>query len=64
MIKNLEKQLKEAKQASKKAVVIAKAEGQHQKAIETDLNLKEIGLSIDQIAEATDLTIDEIEKLK
>ncbi|WP_262708436.1 PD-(D/E)XK nuclease family transposase [Sphingobacterium sp. JUb78] len=63
-VEGLEKQLKEAKQASKKAVAIAKAEGQHQKAIETAVKLKSMGLSVDQIAEATGLTIDEIEKLK
>ena len=63
-VEGLEKQLKEAKQASKKAVVIAKAGGQHQKAIEMAVKLKSMGLSVDQIAEATGLTIDEIEKLK
>ncbi|MNS76229.1 PD-(D/E)XK nuclease family transposase [compost metagenome] len=40
------------------------AKGQHQKAIETALNLKEMGLSTHQIAKATGLTIDEIEKMK
>ena len=63
-VEGLEKQLEEAKQASKKAVAIAKAEGQYQKAIETAVKLKSMGLSVDQIAEATGLTIDEIEKLK
>ena len=70
-VEGLEKQLKEAKQASKKAVleakkaaIAAKAEGQNQKAIETALNLQEMGLSIDQIVKATGLTIEEVEKLK
>ncbi len=40
------------------------AQGQHQKAIETTVKLKSMGLSVEQIAEATGLTIDEIEKLK
>jgi len=40
------------------------AQGQHQKAIEMAVKLKSMGLSVDQIAEATGLTIDEIEKLK
>ncbi|MEN5435759.1 hypothetical protein ABE545_19135 [Sphingobacterium faecium] len=57
-VEGLEKQLKEAKQESKKAAIEAKAEGQHQKAIETALNLKEMGLSTHQIAKATGLTID------
>ncbi|MNL37118.1 hypothetical protein D3C87_1592420 [compost metagenome] len=52
--------MKEAKQA----VVIAKAEGEHQKAIEIAFKLKKMGLSVEQIAEAKGLTIDEIEKLK
>jgi len=63
----LEKQLKEAKKAAieaKQVAIEAKAEGQHQKAIETALNLKEMGLSTHQIAKATGLTIDKIEKLK
>jgi len=41
-----------------------KAEGEHKKAIETALKFKKMGLSVEQIAEATGLTIDEIEKLK
>ncbi|MEN5195797.1 hypothetical protein [Sphingobacterium faecium] len=49
---------------AKRAVVIAKAEGEHKKAIETALKLKKMALSVEQIAEATGLTIDEIEKLK
>ncbi|MEN5059022.1 hypothetical protein ABE443_26330, partial [Sphingobacterium kitahiroshimense] len=40
------------------------AQGQLQKAIETALKLKKMALSVEQIAEATGLTIDEIEKLK
>ena len=60
----LEKQLKEVKQASKKAAIEAKAEGEHKKAIETALKFKKMGLPLEQIAEGTGLTIDEIEKLK
>ena len=66
-LEGLEKQVIEAKQAAieaKQAANEAKAEGQHQKAIETALKLKKMALSIEQIAEATGLTIDEIEKLK
>jgi len=40
------------------------AQGQLQKAIEAAVKLKSMGLSVEQIAEATGLTIDEIEKLK
>jgi predicted transposase/invertase (TIGR01784 family) len=56
----LEKQLEEAK----KAVVSAEARGEHKKAMETALKLTKIGLSVKQIAEATGLSIKEIEKLK
>ncbi|UXD71751.1 PD-(D/E)XK nuclease family transposase [Sphingobacterium faecium] len=56
----LEKQLEEAK----KAVVSAEARGEHKKAMETALKLTKIGLSVKQIAEATGLSIEEIEKLK
>ncbi|MGJ1322428.1 PD-(D/E)XK nuclease family transposase [Sphingobacterium faecium] len=59
-LEGLGKQLQEAK----RAVVIAKAEGEHKKAIETALKLKKMALSVEQIAEATGLTIDEIEKQK
>ncbi|MEN5380355.1 PD-(D/E)XK nuclease family transposase [Sphingobacterium kitahiroshimense] len=40
------------------------AQGQYQKAIETALKFKKMGLSVEQIAEGTGLTIEEIEKLK
>jgi predicted transposase/invertase (TIGR01784 family) len=67
----LEKQLKEAireakkaEKEAKKAVVSAEAQGEHKKAIETALKLREMSLSLEQIAEATGLTINEIEKLK
>ena len=56
----LEEQLKEAK----KAVVSAEAQGEHKKAIETALKFKNMGFPLEQIAEGTGLTIDEIEKLK
>ncbi|MCW2264051.1 putative transposase/invertase (TIGR01784 family) [Sphingobacterium sp. JUb78] len=56
----LEKQLKEAK----KAIVSAEAQGEHNKAIDTALKLTKMGLSVEQIAEATGLTTNEIEKLK
>ncbi|MCS3556889.1 MULTISPECIES: Rpn family recombination-promoting nuclease/putative transposase [unclassified Sphingobacterium] len=68
----LEKQLKEAKREAKKASITAKAEGlaegkaegEHNKAIETALKLTKMGLLVEQIAEATGLSIEEIEKLK
>jgi len=64
----LEKQLEEAKKASlvAKAEGLAegKAEGEHKKAIETALKLTKMGLLVEQIAEATGLSIEEIEKLK
>ncbi|MEN5231585.1 PD-(D/E)XK nuclease family transposase [Sphingobacterium faecium] len=75
----LEKQLKEAIREAKKAEKEAKrvsitakaegkaeglAEGEYKKAIETALNLTKLGLSVEQIAEATGLSIEEIEKLK
>ncbi|MEN5085056.1 hypothetical protein ABE426_01155 [Sphingobacterium faecium] len=56
----LENQLQEAK----KAVVIAKAEGERKKALETALEFKKMGLPIADIAKGTGLSIDEIEKLK
>ena len=59
-LEGLENQLQEAK----KAVVIAKAEGERKKAIETALEFKKMGLPIADIAKGTGLTIDEIEKLK
>ncbi|MEN5436732.1 MULTISPECIES: Rpn family recombination-promoting nuclease/putative transposase [Sphingobacterium] len=40
------------------------AQGQHQNAIETALKFKNMGLPLEQIAEGTGLTVDEIEKLK
>ena len=40
------------------------AQGEHKKAIEMALKLKKMALSVEQIAEVTGLTIDEIEKLK
>ncbi|MCS3556891.1 MULTISPECIES: Rpn family recombination-promoting nuclease/putative transposase [unclassified Sphingobacterium] len=71
----LEKQLKEAIREAKKAEKEAKrvsitakaegvAEGEYKKAMETALKLTKIGLSVKQIAEATGLTNNEIEKLK
>ena len=60
----LENQLEEAKKASVVAKAEGIAQGQHQKAIETALKFKKMGLSIEQIAEGTGLTVDEIEKLK
>ncbi|MEN5231561.1 PD-(D/E)XK nuclease family transposase [Sphingobacterium faecium] len=74
-VEGLEKQLKEAKKAEKEAKrvsITAKAEGkaeglaegEYKKAIETALKLREMSLSLEQIAEATGLTINEIEKLK
>ena len=60
----LENQLEEAKKASVVAKAEGLAQGEHKKAIETALNLQDMGLSIDQIAKATGLTIDELEKLK
>ncbi|SJN45629.1 hypothetical protein FM120_16800 [Sphingobacterium faecium PCAi_F2.5] len=59
-LEGLENQLQEAK----KAVVIAKAEGERKKAIETALEFKKMGLPIADIAKGTGLSIDEIEKLK
>lgn len=53
-----------AAKASEKAVLAAKAEGEHHKAISTALKLKEMGLSVEQITEATGLPIEEVEKLK
>ncbi|MNL43453.1 hypothetical protein D3C87_1659670 [compost metagenome] len=64
----LEKQLEEAKKASliAKAEGLAegKAEGEHNKAIETALRFKEMGLPVEQIAKGTGLSIEEIDKLK
>ena len=67
----LEKQLEEARREAekaekeaKKAIVSAEAQGEHKKAIETALRLKEMGLPLDQIAKGTGLSIEEIEKLK
>ncbi|MCW2264017.1 MULTISPECIES: Rpn family recombination-promoting nuclease/putative transposase [Sphingobacterium] len=71
-VEGLEKQLKEAKKEAKKASLVAKAEGlaeglaegEHNKAIETALRFKEMGLLVEQIAKGTGLSIEEIEKLK
>ena len=71
-LQGLEKQLKEAKREAKKASITAKAEGlaegkaegEHKKAMETALKLTKMGLLVEQIAEATGLSIEEIEKLK
>ena len=59
-LEGLENQLQEAKEA----VVIAKAEGERKKALETALEFKKMGLPIADIAKGTGLSIDEIEKLK
>jgi len=64
----LEKQLKEAIRVSitAKAEVKAEgfAEGEYKKAMETALRFKEMGLPVEQIAKGTELSIEEIEKLK
>ena len=39
------------------------AEGKHEKAIETAKNLFAMGLSVEQIAKATYLSIDEVKEL-
>ena len=47
----------------KRGISIGLSQGAHQKAVETAKNLLSIGLSQDQIASVTGLSIEEIEKL-
>ena len=51
------------REAREEGISIGLSQGEHKKAVETAKNLLSIGLSQDQIASVTGLSIDEIEKL-
>ncbi|GEM64087.1 hypothetical protein SF1_20690 [Sphingobacterium faecium NBRC 15299] len=62
-LEGLEKQLEEAKKASVVAKAEGVAQGEHKKAIETAFNLTNMGLPVEQIVEATGLSIEEFQRI-
>ncbi|WP_447767384.1 Rpn family recombination-promoting nuclease/putative transposase [Sphingobacterium faecium] len=62
-LEGLENQLEEAKKASVVAKAEGVAQGEHKKAIETAFNLTNMGLPVEQIVEATGLSIEEFQRI-
>ena len=60
----LEEQLKAATKAAEKAVLVAKAEVEHKKAIELALNMLNKGYKKEEVSDILGLTIEEVENLK